>query len=116
MKRTYIANIDSATADLLEISVADTFFLRLRGLLGTTLLAGNQGLLLCNCNSVHMIGMRYALDIVYLDKNGIILKMVENLKPWQVSFCEAAKDTLEIKSGTVQRLCWKVGNKLQLNK
>ncbi|EIW20445.1 MULTISPECIES: DUF192 domain-containing protein [Pelosinus] len=116
MRKIYLSLQDSAADNVLEFSVADTFLSRLKGLLGTTSLAENQGLLLCNCNSVHMIGMRYVLDIVYLDKNGVILKIVENLKPWQVSCCWSAKDTLEVKSGTIQRLSWKGGDQLQLNK
>ncbi|AJQ26836.1 DUF192 domain-containing protein [Pelosinus fermentans] len=116
MRKIYLSLQDSAADNLLEISVADTFLSRLKGLLGTAELAENQGLLLCNCNSVHMIGMRYALDIVYLDKNGVILKIIENLKPWQTSYCWSAKDTLEVKSGTIQRLHWKVGDQLRQNK
>lgn len=116
MSKIHIMLQDSASKNVLEISVADTLLSRLKGLLGTKSLAENKGLLLRDCNSVHMIGMLYALDIVYLDKNGMILKMVENLKPWQVSCCWSAVDTLEIKSGTVQRYCWKIGDTLQLNK
>jgi hypothetical protein len=116
MKKVYIPLNAAATETLLEISVADTFFSRLKGLLGTKSLAEDQGLLLCNCNSVHMLGMRYALDIVYLDKAGAILKIIENLRPWQVSFCWPARDTLEVKSGTIQRLNWKIGQQLRLNK
>jgi uncharacterized membrane protein (UPF0127 family) len=115
MKKLYIFQC-SAAENMLEIFVADKFLCRLKGLLGTSELPENQGLLLCNCNSVHMIGMRYALDIVYLDKNGVILKMVENLRPWRVSSCWSAKDTLEVKSGTIQRLHWKVGDQLRQNK
>lgn len=116
MRIIYLSLQDFAADNVLEISVADTFLSRLKGLLGTAELADNQGLLLCNCNSIHMIGMRYALDIVYLDKNRVILKIVENLNPWQVSCCWFAKDTLEVKSGTIQRLSWRVGDQLQLTK
>jgi uncharacterized membrane protein (UPF0127 family) len=97
---------------MLEISVADTFASRLRGLLGTKSLPAYKGLLLRGCNSIHMLGMLYALDIVYLDKQGFIVKIIENLKPWQMSFCRAAQDTLEVKNGTVSRLGWKVGIQL----
>ncbi len=116
MRIIYLSLQNSAACNVLEISMADTFLSRLKGLLGTAELAENQGLLLCNCNSVHMIGMRYALDIIYLDKNRVILKIVENLKPWQVSYCLSAKDALEVKRGTIQRLNWKVGDQLQLTK
>ncbi|WP_110954180.1 DUF192 domain-containing protein [Anaerosinus massiliensis] len=100
----------------LKITIADTFWTRFIGLLGTSALENIEGLLLCNCNSVHMIGMRYALDIVYLDRDGRILKIIENLRPWQVSWCWKAKDTLEIKSGMVKQFNWKVGEQLNFHR
>ncbi len=113
MKKIYIpVNKVAPALQMLEISVADTFVTRLRGLLGTTSLPAHKGLLLRGCNSIHMLGMLYALDIVYLDKQGFIIKIIENLKPWQMSFCRAAHDTLEVKSGTGRRLGWKVGTQL----
>lgn len=116
MKKIYIpVNSVSSAMQILEISVADTFFSRLRGLLGTTSLPAHKGLLLRDCNSIHMLGMLYALDIVYLDKRGFIIKIIENLKPWQMSFCWLAQDTLEVKSGTVSRLGWRIGDQLKLD-
>nr|WP_092075032.1 DUF192 domain-containing protein [Dendrosporobacter quercicolus]NSL49997.1 DUF192 domain-containing protein [Dendrosporobacter quercicolus DSM 1736]SDN27975.1 hypothetical protein SAMN04488502_11642 [Dendrosporobacter quercicolus] len=99
----------------LEIFVADTFFTRFKGLLGTRLLPEHEGLLLRGCNSVHMLGMRYALDIVYLDSTGTIVKLVENLRPWQISFCRQAQDTLEVNCGTVRSAGWKIGDRLELH-
>ena len=116
MKNIYIpVNDVSSAMQMLEISVADTFVARLRGLLGTTSLPAHKGLLLRGCNSIHMLGMLYALDIVYLDKRGCIIKIIKNLKPWQMSFCRPAQDTLEVKSGTVSRLGWRIGDQLKLD-
>jgi uncharacterized membrane protein (UPF0127 family) len=99
-------------AGQLEIMVANSFFSRLKGLLGTTSLPADKGLLLCGCNSVHMIGMRYPLDIVYLDESGAILKLAANLRPWQMSACWQARDTLEVAAGTIRRAGWRVGERL----
>ena len=100
----------------MQIEIADTFFLRFKGLLGTMTLPFDKGLLLTHCNSIHMFGMLYALDIVYLDKDGLILKLVENLKPFQISCCWKAQDTLEVKSGTIKQVGWKIGEKLKWQK
>lgn len=102
--------------NVITVFVADTFWQRFKGLIGTSFLPKTEGLLLCKCNSIHMFGMSYALDIVYLDKAGVILKVVENLKPWQVSCCWKAQDTLEVKSGTVKQVGWKIGEKLKWQK
>ena len=111
MKKLYLPAADAAAAGW-EIQVADGFWTRLRGLLGTKELPEKRGLLLRGCNSVHMIGMLYALDIVYLDRAGVIVKIVEDLKPLQLSCCWRASDTLEIKSGAARREGWKVGQTL----
>ncbi|MDU4961760.1 MAG: DUF192 domain-containing protein [Sporomusaceae bacterium] len=97
----------------LEISVANSFWRRLKGLLGTRRLDRDKGLLLRRCNSVHMLGMRYPLDIVYLDQGGVIVKLVENLRPWQVSACRQARDTLEVAAGTISRANWRLGERLE---
>ncbi|MBP2644032.1 MAG: hypothetical protein H6Q67_1919 [Firmicutes bacterium] len=51
MKKIYLP-ADGRGNSILEIVVADTFWARLKGLLGTAALPENKGLLLCNCNSV----------------------------------------------------------------
>jgi len=98
---------------MVEIMIADDFIGRCRGLLGTRSLPQNKGLLLCHCNSVHMIGMLYALDIVYLDRADKIIKIVENLRPFQFSGCWGAGAVLELPAGTVQRAGWELGQQLE---
>lgn len=112
MKKLYLPATGKSD-EFWEIKVADGFWTRLRGLLGTKELPEQRGLLLRGCNSVHMIGMLYALDIVYLDRAGVIVKIVEDLKPLQLSCCWQAKDVLEIKSGAARREGWQVGKQLQ---
>lgn len=114
MKKIYIPFMAEREENWLEIYVADTFFTRMKGLLGTASLPDRQGILLCNCNSVHMVGMRYPLDIVYMDRNDTISKLAENIKPWRFSCCWQAKNTLEVACGTIRRAGWQVGDKLAL--
>ena len=40
------------------------------------------GLLITPCNSIHMCFMRFAIDAVYLDQQGKILKITCHLRPW----------------------------------
>lgn len=99
--------------DGLEISVANSFSARLRGLLGSSCLPKNKGLLIVPCNSVHMIGMRYAIDVVYFDKDGRIIKIVENVRPWLgCSICLKAESALEIAAGMVKEYGWEIGQKI----
>lgn len=94
---------DGLTAHL-AIGVAGTFIDRLGGLLVRPRLQHGEGLLLRECSSIHMFGMRYAIDVVWLDSTGRILKCVQDLRPWRVSACRGAYAVLELASGTIARL------------
>ena len=64
----------SRDADLADhATVADNFWRRLRGLLGRSGLEAGEGLVIRPCNSVHMLGMRFPLDVLYLDRAGTVL-------------------------------------------
>src|SRR5262249_56231965 len=60
---------------------AHTHWSRLRGLLGTRELGPGEGLWIRPSNQVHMFGMRYALDLVFLDSPGRVLRLIRNLAP-----------------------------------
>lgn len=99
----------------LQIEVADSFFARLRGLMGRRSLAPADGLLLVPCSSVHMCFMRFAIDVVYLDKDYHIRKIVPGLRPWiGVSWCSGAGSALELEAGRAAAEGIRVGQKLLL--
>ena len=72
---------DVALAD--QATVADNFWRRLRGLLGREGLESGEGLVIVPCNSVHMLGMRFPLDVLYLDRAGTVLRALPELRPGQ---------------------------------
>jgi uncharacterized protein len=86
---------------------------RMRGLLGRPPLQAGEGLLIEPCPSVHTFGMRYALDLVYLDPAGQVLKLVQELKPWRMSSCTRAHATLELPPGAIERSGIKPGDRLE---
>jgi len=69
---------------------------RLRGLLGRRPLRPGEGLLIDPCRSIHTLGMRYAIDVIYLDREWRVAKLVHALKPWRLSACWRAAMTLEV--------------------
>lgn len=97
----------------LIIRTAKTFLQRLKGLLFTDSLPEHTGLLLENCNSIHMFGMRYALDIVFVDKEFRICKLVPNLKPWHIAGCLKARHTVELPAGAIAEYWFRVGDLIQ---
>jgi protein-S-isoprenylcysteine O-methyltransferase Ste14/uncharacterized membrane protein (UPF0127 family) len=93
---------DTVLADRLR--VADTHWTRLRGLLGTRGLEPGEGLWIRPCNQVHMFGMRYPIDVVFLDDAGRVLRTVDALQPGCVSpRVRGAASVLELPAGTVAR-------------
>lgn len=102
------------SAPFLEILIADNFVTRFAGLMFKKKLPAATGLFLAPCNSVHMCFMRFAIDVIYLDKDYKILKVVKNLRPWiGLSMCAKAYATLEMTAGEADRCGLEVGKKLE---
>lgn len=98
------------SAPFLKILIADTFLTRFCGLMFRKPLPPATALMLAPCNSVHMCFMRFALDIVYLDKDLTIIKIVKHLRPWiGLSMCSNAWATLEMTAGEADRCGLQVG-------
>ena len=101
----------------IEILIADSFLTRFAGLMFRQKLPAATGLFLAPCNSVHMCFMRFAIDVVYLDKEYNIIKVVKNLKPWiGLSVCSKAWAVLEMTAGEAERCGCEVGKKLVTEK
>ena len=78
----------------------ETHIEKMRGLLGRDTLPPNRVMLLRNCRLIHMIGMRFPLDIVFIDASGATIKTVRNLRPGQIAFGGfRARHTIEASTG-----------------
>ena len=92
---------DSEVIIGVNIIVAETICSRLKGLMFDQKMKGD-GLLLNPCCSIHTFFMKFAIDAVFLDKKGKVVKILRNLKPWRMSwFYPAAKQVLELKAGAL---------------
>jgi uncharacterized protein len=78
-----------------EVRVADTIRARLLGLAG---LRGRPpcGLLLPRTRSVHTFGMRFALDLVWLDARGRTVRVDRAVPPCRLRTCAAASAVVEL--------------------
>jgi len=96
----------------IEVEIAETFLSRLRGLMGRSRLPEGRGLLLAPCSSIHMLFMRFSIDVIYIDKEFCIKKIARNVPAWLgMSFCFGAWAALEMASGEADRLKLAVGQK-----
>jgi uncharacterized protein len=81
-----------------EVAVAAGFRSRLLGLSGLSRDAAGAGLLIANCASVHTFGMRFALDLVFLDGDGRALAVRRRVRPGRLVWHRGARAVLEIPS------------------
>lgn len=88
---------------------ADTVFERMGGLLRLPELNQGEALLLNDCKSIHTVGMKYPLDLVYLNQHNKVIKTVCAIKPNRASFCFRASSVLELVAGEINRLDIKLG-------
>ena len=64
---------------------ADGFFSRLRGSLGHSTFKPGEGFWLVPCQQVHMIGMKFALSVWFLDQSGKVCAIIDELQPYKIS-------------------------------
>lgn len=77
---------------------------RMRGLLCRPPLGEGEAMYFAHCNSVHTVGMRYPIDVAFLDEGGVVLRVVEALKPMRMAVCWRAKSTVEFAAGACHRM------------
>lgn len=87
-----------------DARVADSFLARLVGLLATKADAfqKGKGLLISPCNQIHMFGMKYAIDVVFMDKSGVVVGLCKSIAPGAASRpFGKAHECLELPSGVI---------------
>ncbi len=84
----------------MNIHTMNGFWERARGLLGKKGLPEGDVYLFPRCNAVHTFGMRFALDIAFLDRDGHVVSLHENVRPWRMVFGgRKASATVEAQAG-----------------
>lgn len=79
----------------LNLRIATTWWARMRGLLFGREIAENEVLVLVPCHAIHTFGMRYRIDVAFLDASGMVLKAERALKKGRRRSCAEALLTLE---------------------
>lgn len=96
-----------------NVRSADTWLQRLKGLLGSAELPVDNALWLRPCKGIHTIGMKYAIDVLFIDSKNRVKKVSTNLPPYRI--CRAVKGThsvIELPAGSVQNTEIKRGDKI----
>ena len=99
------------------LALADTHWSRLRGLVGASPgdFGNGWGLWIVPCRGVHTLAMRFPIDVVYLDRNGTVVHIAENLKPWRFARVHMqAASVLELPRQALAATGTVVGDKIEI--
>jgi uncharacterized protein len=83
----------------LRVRVADRFITRGLGLLVGAPLEAAEGLLIAPCSSIHTFGMRYAIDVVFVDRDARVVRVCADVRAGRARFAGGAHAVLELRSG-----------------
>lgn len=89
---------------LVMLERADTFLSRFLGLLGREPLPERQGLWLLPCASVHSLGMRTAIDVLFVDERNRVVAVRSELAPMRMAADSRAHSVIEMRGGEAARL------------
>ena len=96
--------------------VADTSAKRRTGLLKHTKLEPGTGLWIAPCEAVHSFGMKFAIDVVYLDRKKRVRKVRKEMVPRRLSACLTAHSVLELPVGVIEASRTEPGDQLEFEK
>lgn len=110
-----IVNLSRGTELANSALLADKGETRRKGLLGRECLAEGEGLWIVPCEGVHTVGMKFPIDLAYLDRRHLIKKIKCAVKPWRLSVCLSAHSVLELPSGTLHKTFTQAGDRIELS-
>ncbi len=98
-----------------QVHVAGGIWSRFWGLMGRRSLPEGRGLLITPCSSIHMFFMRFPLDVVFIDREHRVVKVVNGIKPWRAALGgKGAHSALELPAGTASSAGLEPGDALEL--
>ncbi len=107
-------NVTRSTSIGDAIDIAETSAARRTGLLKHHKLEPGAGLWITPCESVHTFFMKFAIDLIYIDRKRRVRGLVRALRPWRMSICLPAHSVLELPPGTIDRTHTQKGDELRI--
>jgi len=111
---TSIYNTEADLHVIKRLLICDSWGTRLKGLLGRTSLEPGEGVWISPCNSIHTFFMMMSIDVVFLDENLHIVKLIRNMTPFRICLpVKHAASVLEGPVGMIQKCELKKGTRLE---
>jgi len=109
-----ITNVTRAKTIASTGKKCDSFLARFRGLMFSSSLPEDTGIVLEPCRQIHMFWMFYAIDAIFIDKTGTVVGIAKSIKPWSVSkMFSKAQSVIEVRSGTADDTGTAVGDQIE---
>ena len=88
---------------------------RMKGLLGRDALVDGEALVIRPCTSIHTFFMRFPIDVLFLDRDGRVLRAIPAMKPWRLTrIYPRAACVAELPAGVLQRTGTSEGDVVRL--
>ena len=87
---------------------------RRQGLLGRSALADGEALIIAPSGAVHTFGMRFAIDLLFVSRDGSVVKVHERVQPRRLSLCWRAFGVVELAAGRVGATGVRVGDRVKV--
>lgn len=108
-------NVSKSTTVASSLAEATGFFSRLMGLIGKDLLEDGAGLWMARCRAIHTFGMRFPIDVIFVDRHMTVKKMVEGVPPFRpIVLCVSAKGVIELPAGAIEKAQVQPGDKIEI--
>lgn len=114
MKYLSVRNVTRNVSLGQKVRIATSFVDRAIGLLSTSSLGPGEGLWISPCSSVHTFFMRFPIDILFLNQEGIVIGC-GTLSPWRISkWYLKSRGVLELSAGTLDQTKTGIGDHVEL--
>jgi uncharacterized protein len=111
-----VINLTKQTWLATKVRKADNFLTRLIGLLKRTHLGPEEALWLMPSKGIHTIGMKFPIDVVFLNRDYQVLGLMSGLVPYRVSAVHLrGYSVLELPNGTIKKSRTEIGDKLEIS-
>jgi hypothetical protein len=114
--KLHIRNITKSTVLATAVDVADTSSKRNTGLLKHKSLPHGEGLLIFPSQGIHTVGMKFPIDVLFLNRSRKVLKIRSSMVPFRISLCLRAESVLELPAGTAADTGTAPGDLLEFDK
>lgn len=111
-----IRNLTKGTTLADRANIADTSAKRKQGLLKHKGLAEGEGLWIVPCEGVHSFFMKFAIDVVFINKKRVVTKVRPNMVKSRLALSMTAHSTIELPVGMIEKSQTAVGDQLELEK